>query len=108
MTQYIDLTSLFNSIKHGANIDFVKDATLILHTELNIISYDFYLSEEWLNEQENHFSTEDLIIDVAGVINKFLNDDNLSVHIDTDTDNNTITINGKIELILSGGYNHAI
>lgn len=108
MTQYIDLTSLFNQIKNHTNIDFVKDALLQLNADLNLISYDFYLSEEWLNAQTNHFSTEDLIIDIEIVINKFLSENNLSVYIDTDTDHNTITINNKIELILSGGYNHAI
>jgi hypothetical protein len=108
MTQYIDLTELFNTIKADTNIDFVKDSILNLNTELNIISYDFYLSEQWLNEQETYHSAEDLIIDVTNAIHKFFKDNNLLIDIETDLENNTITINKKIELILSGGYNHAI
>jgi hypothetical protein len=45
---------------------------------------------------------------VTNAIHKFFKDNNLLIDIETDLENNTITINKKIELILSGGYNHAI
>lgn len=95
MTQYLDLTALFESIKFNTGLDILKDATLNIDTDMNIIMYDLYVSN-W---------SVDLLNNVRNVINNFLQENSICVMVETDTIHNTITINGKIELIIRGCNN---